>query len=200
MKYPVELCQLIIRNMAILEEAPSVIEHVEEKLFSALNERIKARVTACDGWSGCYELHTGDKDETSFAPEGWPMDDAEWLKTYFTLYRVASGEDYEWLSSAIGLNNTALTLQFMVKREFTGLNAKEYKKRLHDFYSTTPALAEAGFLITKSGTIYRPFALDAGKVVEEYPDFDEALAPLDAALEDLFKAHGEFDKFVKSLE
>lgn len=200
MKYPVELCQLIVNNMAILEEAPSVIEHVEEKLFDALNEHIKARVTTRAGWTGCYEFYTGDKDQTTFAPAGWPTDDDGWLQTYFTLYRVEAGEDYEWLSSVIGLENTALTLQFMVKPVFTGLKAKEYKKLLHDFYSTTPALAEAGFLVAKNGTIYRPFALDAGKVAEEYPDFDEAFTPLSAALDDLFKVYGEFDNFVKKLK
>ena len=199
MKYPTDLCQLVINNMEILEEAPNVIEYVEEKLFAAINERVKERVAALDAWGGCYELYTGEKNETTFAPSDWPMDDAEWFYAYYTLHYVEAGEDYQWLSNAIGLNNSSLCLQFMVRREFTGMNAKDYKKRLHDFYSATPALAETGFLIAKSGVIFRPFALPAEKVAEEYPDFDEALAPLDAALEDLFKAHGEFDRFVKKL-
>ncbi|MDL2291164.1 hypothetical protein LJC09_03580 [Desulfovibrio sp. OttesenSCG-928-F20] len=186
--------------MEILEEAPNVIEYVEEKLFTAINEHVKGRVTSINGWTGCYELYTDEKDQTIFAPDDWPTDDAGWLFTYFTLYHVEMGDDYEWLSNVIGLKNAALCLQFIVKREYTGLNTKEYKKRLHDFYSSTSSLAEAGFLIAKNGVIYRPFSLDVEKVADEFPEFDEALAPLDAAMNDVFRVAGEFDIFVKSLK
>ena len=58
-------------------------------------------------------------------------------------------------------------------------------------------MQKAGFTLAPSKKgIVRPFHFDAEKLASECPDFDEALAPLDAALEDLFKVHGEFDKFV----
>ena len=198
MSYSDELCQLVIRNMEIIEEAPSVVEQVEEKLFTAINERIKERIGVSEGWVGTYEFYTGKKDQTTFAVKDWPVDGDGALLTYFTLHHVEAGEEYSWLSNAIGFHGSALCLQFMVKPDFTGLNAKEYKKRLHDFYSNTSALAEAGFLVAKNGTIYRPFAFDAAKVAEEYPDFDEVLAPLDAAMNDVVRTHKAFDGFVRT--
>jgi hypothetical protein len=197
MSYPNELCRLVIRHMEIIEEAPHVVEQIEERLFTAVNERIKKRV-ALKGWKGCYELCVGKEDDTSFTPADWPEDEGRY-SAYYTLHYVEAGENHTWLSNAIGLGNSALCLQFMIERELINLNSKEYKKRLHDFYNSTAILAEASFLIDRSGIIHRPFTLAAEKMAEEYPDFDETLASLDTAMEDLLKVNGEFDTFVKGL-
>jgi hypothetical protein len=185
--------------MEIVEEAPHVVEQIEERLFAAVNGRIKERMTTLKGWKGCYERCAGKEDDTSFAPADWPEDEDGHYLAYFTLYYVETGENYKWLSNAIGLGDAALCLQFMIEREFTNVNFKEYKKMFHKFYISTPALPKAGFLITRNGTIHRPFTLSAEKMAEEYPDFDATLAPLDAALDDLLTINGDFDKFVKEL-
>ena len=198
MSYSDELCQLVIRHMEIIEEAPHVVEQIEGRLFAAANERVKKHAIL-KGWKGCYELGIGKEDETSFAPADWPEDEGGRYLAYCTVSYVEAGENYKWLSNAIGLGNAALCLQFVIEREFTNLNSKEYKKILHEFYLSITALQEARFLIVNSGTIHRPFTLDAERMAGEYPDFDETLAPLDAALEDMFKVSGEFDRFVKKL-
>ena len=203
MSYSAELCRLVICNMEILEEAPSIVASVEATLFAAIDERIKRRIEKQNNWEGVYSFSSGE-EETTFAPKSWPKtkDADESCYAWYELDHTEDGEELDWLSSATGLRNAALCLQFDVDMDLCGFkNAKEYKNRLLRFYAGASVLHEAGFHFSEFyGVIYRPFAFDAGKLAEEYPDFDKALEPLDAALEDLFKAHDEFDKFVKGLE
>lgn len=198
MPYPAELCQLVIKNMEILEEAPNVINHIEEKLFAAINGRVKECLSSHGGWKGCFELFTGERDQTVFALQDWPEDEDGGFLAYFSVSYVEAGEERAWLSNAVGLGNAALCLEFTMERDLTGLNVKEQRKRLQDFYGKTPKLAEAGFRLGKSGTLYRPFSLDAVKVADDYPDFDESLSPLDAVCEDLTTVVVEFDLLVRS--
>ncbi|MDR1490386.1 MAG: hypothetical protein LBS65_07890 [Desulfovibrio sp.] len=203
MNYPDELCQLIIRNVEILETAPSVRDKIERQLFATINTRIKERVEAQKGkWKGYYKkLMVGDKkddDDTSFALDEWPEDNDVYL-VYFQLGCTEDAcpddEEHSWLAFAAGYNGMALCLEFSVD-----LALKDLGQRLREFYKSTPALHEAKFLCTKDGSIYRPFSFDAEKLAEEYPVFDVSLAPLDAALDDIFKTHKEFDAFVKKLK
>jgi hypothetical protein len=201
MNYPAELCQLVIRNMEVIETAPEVIEATEKRLFAAINARIEKTVKARENWKGCYDLVTDkDDEETSFAPESWPENEDEVYGAYYTLTYTEDSGNYEWLSCATGVQGAALCLKFVVDSDWADLTPKEYKKALESFYAGNSALQKAGFSLAPSKkSIVRAFHFDAGKLATEYPDFDEALAPLDAALENLFKAHGEFDKFVKTL-
>lgn len=108
--------------------------------------------------------------------------------------------DYTWLSCATGVKGAALCFEFFVDPDWSGLTAKAYKKTLEKFYAGNLVLQQAGFFLSQNRkSIVRPFHFDTAKLAEEYPDFDEALAPLDTALEDIFKAHSEFDNFVNKI-
>jgi len=199
MGYPDELCRLVMENMEIIEEMPSVVDEVATRLFEVINKRIEQRVAALENWKGCYELCAGDADETTFAPSAWPENDAGGYLAYYQLNESQPDIVTYWLSVALGIRGCSLSLRFGLEREFTELKPKEYKKSFLDFYNATPLLAKSGFLYDeKKPEIYLPFVLVATKLVEEYPDIDEALAPLDAALEKLFEAHNAFDGFVNS--
>jgi hypothetical protein len=205
MNYPNELCQLVIRNMEVIETAPEVIDEAATRLFAVINARIEKAVKAKRDWEGCYDLVT-DKDyaETTFAPQSWPKygdEEDESYGVYYTLTHTEGSEDYEWLSCATGVMGSSLCFAFVVDSEWSGLTAGEYKKKLETFYAGNAALQETGFSLAPGRkSIVRPFFFDAEKLAAGFPDFDEALSPLDAALDDLFKAHGEFDKFVKKLK
>jgi hypothetical protein len=166
-----------------------------------MSQRLEKAVKAKKNWNGCFDLVTDKEDEeTTFAPESWPENEDGSYGAYYTLTHTEESGDYEWLSCATGVKGAALCLKFAVDSDWSGLTAKEYKKTLESFYAGNAVLQKAGFSLAPSKkSIVRPFHFDAGKLAAEYPDFDEALAPLDAALEDLFKAHGEFDKFVTKL-
>jgi len=197
MSYPDELCQLVISNMEIIEEVPKVVDHVETRLFTAINEGIRQRVRRQGNWKGRYDLCPGEEDqETSFAPPEWPEGEEGNLLACYTLWYMEAGEDIYWLSNAIGIYNSALRLQFTLKRDFTGLGTKEHKKSLYDFYNKNAKLAATGFHIAKDGTIYIHFTLETSKLVEEYPDFDEVLEPLDKALDTLCKEYLIFGGFI----
>jgi len=198
MSYPDDLCQLVIKNMEIIEDAPKVVDHVEKWLFAAINERIEQRVSTQEKWKGDYERCTGDDGETSFAPPEWPKGEDGSFFAYYELWYMEAGVDDYWLSNAIGIHDSALRLQFALSRDITDMGTKEHKKRCLDFYNANLTLAETGFRITKDGIIYLPFVLDASKLAEEYPDIEEAFEPLDKALTILFKEHTIFDSFVKS--
>jgi hypothetical protein len=198
MNYPNELCQLVIRNMEVIEKAPEVVEATEKRLFAAMNARVEKAVKAQKSWKGCYDLVTDNEDEeTSFAPKSWPENEDESYGAYYSLTHTEDSGDYEWLSCATGVMGAALCFAFTVDSE----DVKEYKKALESFYAGNSVLQKAGFSLSQSKkSSVRPFTFASDALEKECPDFDEALAPLDAALEDLFKAHGEFDKFVKKLK
>jgi hypothetical protein len=201
MNYPAELYPLVIRNMEVVEEAPHVVEVIEKNLFAAINARIEKRVKAQGNWKGCYDLVTDNAEEaTDFAPAKWPETEEGKYAACFCL-DCTEGTDNSWLAHAIGYKGIALYLYFYLDHSWFELTLKEYKQRLSEFYAATPALAEVGFHITaKNDCICRQFSFDAGKLAEEYPDFDEALAPLDAALDDVFKAHTYFDALIKGFK
>ncbi|MDL2216267.1 hypothetical protein LJB81_00870 [Desulfovibrio sp. OttesenSCG-928-M14] len=199
MNYPNELCQLVIRNMEIIETAPQVVEAVEKRLFAAMNDRVKTAVKAKKNWEGCFDLVTDKDDETTvFGPETWLSGDDDSFGAYYEMSYV---EDIAtWLSCAIGAVGASLCLEFAVDTDWSGQTVREYKKALENFYAGNTALQKAGFsLAADKKSIIKTFHFDAEKLAGEYPDFDEALAPLDEALQDLFKVHAEFDKFVTGL-
>jgi hypothetical protein len=204
MKYPDELCQLVIRNMTIIEEAPSVVAEVQKILFTAINERIRQRVAkrGRDAWDGVYSLLTDERNsQTTFKPADWPRDEDDNYKAYYTLWCEDKSDLAYWLSHAIGLRNDPLSLRFIAIKELGEVTVKENKKRCQDFYTDTPTLQQAGFLYDKeNNVIYLSFELDAETLATEYPDFDKALEPLDKALDALFSVHNVFDGFVKKLK
>lgn len=202
MNYPTELCQLIICNMEIIESVPDIIASTEKILFTAINTRIKKAVKSRKGWKGCYEHITerDDSDETTFAPSAWPENEDKSYNAWYTLTATEIFKDY-WLSNATGVTGAALCLEFAVDPDWSELTTKEYKRSLEAFYTGSHTVQQAGFCLAPSKkSIVRPFTFDADKLAAEFPDMNEALAPLDAALSDLFGAHGEFDKFVKGLK
>ena len=201
MGYPEELCQLVIRNMAIIEDAPKVVEEVEHALFNAINKRIEAFVSARDGWKGYYDFVTNKEDEeTTFAPVGWPEDEAGSYLAWYTLGGVEGDGVDRWLSHAIGVRNAVLCFWFEIGNGIGELTVKEKKSRCQQFYAATPAVQQAGFQYDKSGGLFLPFTLDAETLATEFPDFDTALAPLDKALDALLSVHAAFDGFVQEIQ
>ena len=188
MDYPDDICRLVIRHMDVVEEAPQVVEHVQKVLFCAIDGRIERHIKE-NGWQGVYGFFNDSTGGTYFAPQFWPKDNSEYKICYQLSWAEEASENTQMLSTAIGMQNAALSLDFWIDETWFELTGRENKKRLYDFYKEKKALRESGFHITKGGTIYRPFSFDATKLAEDYPNFDAALTPLDEALEDLFKAH-----------
>ncbi|MCM1129996.1 MAG: hypothetical protein NC211_08890 [Alistipes senegalensis] len=202
MQFSDELGRLVIQNMEIIETAPSVVKEVETLLFKAINERIKQRTPK--GWSGVYDLVTEEEEEeTTLLPKGWPAGDDGSYNAWYALWCNEAGSDLYWLSSATGVKGAALCLIFGFDYSHLDMNRRQYRAKLTELYSNSAILADRGFLLAQGSiddyiNIFRPFHLDARKLARELPDFDEVLAPLDEALDDLLEVHPVFDGFIKS--
>lgn len=201
MNYPTELHQLAIRNMEIIETAPTVVDETEKMLFSAINAHIKNRIEAKKDWDGCYDLITNEDDEeTTFTPNNWPKSAEGSFYAYYTLDEMEDSKVEHYLSSAVGLRGESLGLYFGVNISALTLNVKEYKPKLNKFFNDNVALQKAGFTLTPNKkSLVRRFHFDTEKLAEAYPDVEDIFAPLDEALNDLFKVHEEFNTFVQSL-
>ena len=60
-----EVHQLVIRNMAVLEQAPAIVEEAEKRIFGAIDRKVEEWAVAQGGWVGFYDFLA---DETSFKP------------------------------------------------------------------------------------------------------------------------------------
>ncbi len=201
MSYPTELHQLAIRNMEIIETAPTVVDETEKTLFNAINAHIKNRTEAKKDWNGCYDFITNeDEEQTYFSSNNWPKSAKGEVYAYYSLYEMEDSEVEHYLSSAIGLRGESLGLYFEVDITALTLNVREYKAELNKFFNDNVAVQKAGFTLTPSKKfLVRRFHFDAEKLAEAYPDVEDVFAPLDEALDDLFKVHEEFNTFVQSL-
>ncbi len=204
MKYPKELCVLMIRNMEIIEKAPIVVDAMEKELFSAINAKIEAFVNR-EGWEGVFGLGTNENQykETSFKPEEWPNDkDYGWYKAWYTLAPV-SEKKQSFLASSVNVNGAVLALGFSFNSKY--FDELPAKKTLLSLIEKNSQLKDVGFqFYQRINIIGIEFVFNSEDIATDYSESDSSfnvtLKPLDEALEKLLSVHSEFDDFVKSLE
>lgn len=63
MPYNDDICRLVIENIALLEEAPLVIEEIEKIIFEAINNKFKKIIEKDESWKGVYSYHEDDDEE-----------------------------------------------------------------------------------------------------------------------------------------
>jgi len=200
-----ELHQLVIRNLAILEAAPKVVEEIEKSIFSAINSRIKNWYEEKD-WEGIADFY-GDDNETCMYPSGWPKDEDSNYNAYYT-FEATNDDDYtHYLSALTGMAPSGNSfpyefgLWFAVNaKAITGQPNKVWKEYLIEQVKLHPELEQAGFKIFSENrrSLYHPVRIDAELLAQSYPDVDEALAPLDQALKSLDDVHPIIDKILKN--
>ncbi len=197
-----ELCRTVIRNMKIIETAPELMAITEQQLFAAVNMRIENTVEKTGDWKGRYEfvMDTGS-EETCFAPKYWPEDKNGLYAAYYTLTCTEDSGNCSLLSCATGIMGAALCLEFIAHPNQFGLTVYEYANKLKLFYGWNAKLQANGFILTPDKqSIARLFHFNPEELAEDFPNFNTALEPLDAALTALFKVHPEFDDFIRELK
>ncbi|MFA6810196.1 MAG: hypothetical protein WCR47_03960 [Desulfoplanes sp.] len=204
MAYSNDLCKLVINNMDIIEEAPSVVGEVEELLFEAINKRIREKIEPMEGWEGIYDLCTEkneDEEMTIFRAPRWPIDDEGEYLAWYELGIIDGDEieDANWLTYAVGVKESRLVIGFDSDKKYHGNTPGQLKKFFRNYFEHNPQLAQAG-VIFEDGYLGIPFHLDPEKMSEEYPNFNECLKPVDDALDALLKAHPYFDTLVDELK
>ncbi len=195
-----KLVRLVCANLEVLEDAPKIINEVSDKLFAAVNRRIKARIQCMEGWRGIYDLITDETDgETAILPPSWPLSrGGSYMACYELSYlHQGQGAGMYWLSLACGVREQ-MSWQFTVSSDFHKKEMPVFEKDLADFYNDHKELAEHG-VILEGPHLHLLFSFDRKHVATDYPNYDNLtfLKPLDEAIDSLLKVHPIIDQFVK---
>jgi hypothetical protein len=185
--------------MMVVEKAPEVASQVMDKLFEKINKRIKDYMDKQTDWEGVYDFDPNQREqETTFAPKDWPKNEnGEYLAYYQLLHKNDNGVQ-EWLSVALGLEDSRIVLIFNMDESY--FDGRKQKKQTFENLSKNPRLVKSGFSHDRNNVdlgIYLPFFFQSDKIANEYPDFDESLVPLDESLNALIRVHDVFNDFVK---
>jgi len=199
-----EVHQLVIRNMAVLEQAPAIVEEAEKRIFGAIDRKVEEWAAAQGGWVGFYDFLA---DETSFKPANWPESEIGYL-TFFELGSIPNVEFKYNLSPLVSVVTQEFGIRFNLHAPWiTGLEGqkraqpgKKWASFLQNAIDDFPALAANGFRI-EGEFLFHPIRLDPAILADAYPDtLADALEPVDEALAHLAAALPEFDRLIEAAQ
>lgn len=200
-----EVHKLVIRNLAVLEQAPKVVEDVEKRIFGAIDRKVQEWASARGEWVGIYDFL---KDETSFKPEAWPKSETGYL-AYLELGYVPELDCEHYLSPLVGAaTGQAFGIRFTVHAPWiTGLEGqkraqpgKKWASFLQNAIDDYPGLATNGFRI-EGEVLFHPIRLDAAILADAYPDtLDDALEPVDEALAHLAATLPDLNRLIEAAQ
>ena len=204
MLYNPGICKIVIENIELLEEAPSVIEQIEKVVFKQINERFREFFKTKEDWKGDYTYFEEEGDqETWFLPVNWPdpNDEGTCYPFCYTFIQINAGEGYyNCLTALTGkttLDKYAICLS--IDRKNCEMNKKQLKDFLQKRYQSVPELQTSNVQL-ESEVLFIPICIDTKKLLEEYPDCDECLQPVDNALKNLMDVHPFIDKIVQEAQ
>ncbi|MBU4185192.1 MAG: hypothetical protein L6263_02885 [Desulfobacteraceae bacterium] len=197
MPYNDDICKLVIENIALLEEAPMVIEKIEKNIFKEINGKFEAFFENYDNWEGCYSYREEDHGETTVKPPKWPGDEVAW----HAFYSFSNDPDDECnypLTALLGATSLDMyAIYFCVdENNLCGMKRNPWKDFLKKQYNARPDLKASGVQL-EGECLSIPIRLDPKAVAAEYPDFDECLKPIDDAINTLMKVHPLIDEIVQ---
>lgn len=200
------LHQLVIQNLAVLEQAPAVAEQADDKIMRAVWDRVAEWVSSRPEWWVDAEY---DDSYWKFGPKDWPLDTAS--DEYKAWYRLGSTSesdtDYNYYVSA--LTGAVSPIEFGIWFEadalwlthLTGRGAKPqaaWQKFLASQLGERLRLASGGFRMIRAG-LFVPFRLAADDLANAYPDaLGDALSPIDDVLGKLEEAHSDIDSILNA--
>jgi hypothetical protein len=199
-----EVHKLVIRNLAVLEQAPKVVDEAEKRVFGAIDRKIEEWAAAQGEWSGVYDFL---EDETTFKPDAWPESEIGYL-AYLELEYTPEIDCQHYLSPLVGAAPQEFGLRFAVHAPWiTGLEGqkrvqpgKKWSNFLQSVIEDFPALADNGFRV-EGEVLFHPIRLDAAALADAYPDtLDDALEPVDEALAHLAAALPEFNRLIDAAQ
>ncbi|MDD3327083.1 MAG: hypothetical protein PHW25_08365 [Zoogloea sp.] len=196
--------QLVIRNLAVLEQAPAIVEEAEKRIFGAIDRKVEDWAEAQGGWHGTFDFLERD---TFFKPEDWPETEDHSL-ICLELGYAQELDCQHYLSPLVGAAPQEFGLRFNVHAPWiTGLEGqkraqpgKKWASFLQSVIDDFPALAANGFRI-EGELLFHPIRLDAAALADAYPDtLDDALEPVDEALAHLAAALPEFNRLIEAAQ
>ena len=200
-----EVHQLVIRNMAVLEQAPAIVEEAEKRIFGAIDRKVEEWASAQKGWDGIYDFL---ESETTVKPAIWPTDEKDTWPACFSL-NMLHGEGYKYrLSGLVHADGKEFGIRFVVGalwitntegRKYVTAN-KIWKEFLKTQFDNIPTFAQNGFRV-EGDELFHPIRLDPAILADAYPDtLADALEPVDEALAHLAAALPEFDRLIEAAQ
>jgi hypothetical protein len=182
---------VIVRNLAVLDEASSLLQHkMEPEVFAAIDELAKKWVEKRK-WRGKFNFL---KDELWIAPPNWlsEPDNDDSVFAWFE-FHAGEGDDigesenwaFYWLTRLCALRTGELGLRLALENTKLGITGNKPKWRQFLFSRATPFI-EHGFKVEeREGRLFLPVRVDQGLLAKAYEDesMEEALIPFSEALE-----------------
>lgn len=204
MSYSKELCQLVIRNIALVDELPAISEEVNDHIYECIAACVKRYLKQPKQAQYLEPCPDEDKDDASFRFKSFKRaENGKWL-TYFDIWD--DNEDLSWVASFTGSSSDSTAYIGFYNEydnvELFGANKKDWKNFLKEEWQKHPKLNEAGFRLNNKGDfIDLPFQLDLDTLAEAYPDIDEdCLEPLLEALNKVIDHRTDFEAILKAAE
>lgn len=203
-KYGEELSRLVINNMNVVQIAPKVVEEIEVKVLTGLNDICKVFAEQ-QGFHGQFDMGSkSDEAEIEFYQNSdyWKNGD-DIICSYYLDSEENENDDMYWLTDLLGVYNNAHST-FAYRIDYTKLKdikLKEYRHNLAVHYDNNQLLKELGFRVGGNGQyIYLPFKLDQQILSDEYPDeLDTVYDVVRDSLEKIKKAHNVFNKITQDI-
>jgi hypothetical protein len=193
-----ELDSLIVSHLADLEDALVRLEEfVEPRLGGGVND-ILERFMSRTGWPGKADW---SENHLWVAPTSWRTEEGssrDDFGAYFE-FEIIPGqdeaEDYYSITSLAGVGSATYGLRWNQNQ----LNKTQWKKFIQAQTERLDNLRKKGFHFdARSKRIHYPVRVDHARLVEAFREdsFDEALAPLVAALEAALASEAAFEELL----
>ncbi|WP_153162883.1 hypothetical protein [Zoogloea sp. 1C4] len=200
-----EVHKLVIRNMAVLEQAPPIVDEAEKRIFGAIDKKIEAWVKAQQGWDGVFDFLS---DETSFRRVNWPVAEDGTYHVYLELAFMPVEGYIHYLSPLIGAVSQQFGFRFNVNAPWiTKLEnqkraqpGKKWANFLGVHIDDFPGLRANGFRV-EGEFLFHPVRLEAATLADAYPDtLGDALEPVGEALTHILAALADFDRLLAAAD
>lgn len=193
--YPEDLCKLAIDNVELIEDSLTVVDAIEEKLISNINNYLK-EFAAKAKLKGDF-----DDFEGGFWKKNWQTSDDSWL-AWFYCTQTQNGDSDWTISSLLGCRGAKIAIKFYIDPKVLGTDKKQAIKMLNTFYNQNETLQEKGFYIDQEekNSINIDFTISKDEAFNSYFRNKHSFKELDNALEQIMSSLELFDSFIKKAE
>ncbi|UOO75992.1 hypothetical protein LVJ85_08015 [Neisseria sp. Dent CA1/247] len=177
-----ELAKLVLKNLDMLEKSYELLGKIDDEFYHKIDTKFQ-------------EWYKEVKQDTM-----WPMNlegkkesEAIWFTWDVKTRHKISTHEFKWLSVFTDLGRyedgeiIESGIRFGFNRNFFTLTAKESKSFMQKQFEKYPELSQANFQYVGAGSeervIFLPVKLDLERLLEEYPNYTDALLPLDEAFD-----------------
>lgn len=196
--YPEDLCKLTLDNIELVEDSLTVINAIEEKLFSHIVTYLKKFAAKSKLIEDLEDL---ENSKNGIWKKNWQLSENSRL-AYFYCEQTKNGDSDWTISSLLGCRGAKIAIKFYIDPKPLGLDKRQVIKILNTFYNQNEILQEKGFYINQEekNSIDIDFNITKEEALNSYFHNKHSFKELDNALEQIMYSLDLFDSFIKSLK